>query len=221
MALAVSVSTAQTQSPPLWRETLSEKVFDWDYTPLGSVLVQLDSGPLFALDAETGKHLWSRADRVRIVRAPGMLAAFATTPTGGAVVDLASGQDRWKTETLGFSSIKGAAYLPSRGLVLVYGVTAESPHVLVAVKYESGEVLWKQAALYASPDLAPQARKINYPAYTLDTDDTVVLAPTLDEDAIWGPRRAGLIRLPFSVRESNGLVGANPVSVSTDGSGQM
>ena len=196
-ALTVSVTAASAQHPTLWRETLSSRVVTFGPTPFGSVLVQLTSG-LFALDPETGKHLWSRADVTGspIDVVPGTTVAFVRTARGRVVLDLESGQDRWKPTTLGFSHIKGGVDLPSRGLVLVYGVTAESSHTLMAVRYETGEVLWKQTTLFAGPDLAPKARRVNYTAYALDTDDTVVLAPTEDGGFMEGrPSRAGLIRL--------------------------
>jgi outer membrane protein assembly factor BamB len=184
LAVAVFVSAAHAQTPPLWRETLSAKAVAFDFTPFGSVVVQLKSG-LFAVDPETGKHIWSRPDVTEHTIVSETPFAIVTTAAGQAVIDLESGQDRWKLASLGFSSVKGFVHLQPADLLLVYGEAPESAHMLIAARYKSGEIVWKQAALYATADLLPKARKIQYGAHILDTDRTVVLDPTND----------GLIRL--------------------------
>jgi outer membrane protein assembly factor BamB len=102
------------------------------------------------------------------------------TATGQTVIDLESGQDRWKLSSLGFSSVKGIVHLPERDLMLVFGETSESRHVMVAARYETGEVLWKQPGLYSTPVLASRAQKIKYGRRISDTENTVVLDPTDD-----------------------------------------
>ena len=47
------------------------------------------------------------------------------------MIDLESGQDRWKLSSLGFSSVKDIVFLASRDLMLVFGETTENRHVLV------------------------------------------------------------------------------------------
>jgi hypothetical protein len=184
VALAVSVAAAHADPPVLWRDAPPARVKALDYTPLGSLLVQLQTG-LVAMDPETGEHLWSRADVAHYVLLPGTPLAVVTTPGGLAVTDLESGEDRWRFAALGFSSVRGMVPLLPAGLILVYGETPESPHAVVAAAYESGEVAWIQAGLFATPALAPKARKVQYAAHALDTDHTAILDPTED----------GLIRL--------------------------
>jgi len=184
LTLAVPVRAAHAQAAPLWREAVSAKVENYGYSAFGSLLVQLKTG-LLALDPETGKHLWSRPDVTDYVMVSGTPFGVAETTSGRIVIDLESGQDRWKLSSLGFSSVKGILHLPSRNLMLIFGETTESRHMLIAAGYESGEMLWKQPGLYAIPALAAKAQKIKYGRPFSDTENTVVLDPTDD----------GLIRL--------------------------
>jgi outer membrane protein assembly factor BamB len=184
LTLLVVVPAPHAQDAPLWRETVSAKVESYDYSAFGSLLVQLKTG-LLALDPETGKHLWSRLDVSDYGVLSGTSFGVAETTAGRTVVDLESGQDRWKLSSLGFSSVKDIVLLASRDLMLVFGETTENRHVLVAARYESGEVVWKQPGLYSAPALASKAQKIKYRRWLSDTEHTVVLDPTDD----------GLIRL--------------------------
>jgi hypothetical protein len=190
VVLAASVAAAHADPAVLWRDTPPARVKALDYTPLGSLLVQLETG-LLAVDPETGKHLWSRADVTAYILLPGTSLAVVTTAGGHTVIDLESGQDRWRFAALGFSAVRGMVRLPPAGLILVYGETPESPHAIAAAAYESGEVAWTQAGLYATPALAPKARKVHYAAHALDTDHTAILDPTED----------GLIRLDLRTGE--------------------
>ena len=175
----VSVPAAQAQDAPLWRETVSAKVENYGYSAFGSLLVQLKTG-LLALDPETGEHLWARPDVSDYVMVSGTPFGVTETAAGQAVINLESGQDRWKLSSLGFSSVKGIVHLPARDLMLVFGETTESRHMMVAARYESGEVLWKQPGLYSTAALASKAQKIKYGRLISDTEDTVVLDPTDD-----------------------------------------
>jgi outer membrane protein assembly factor BamB len=185
-AIAGFASASQAQTSRLWQETLPDKAVAFDSTPFG-VLVQLKAG-FFAVDPETGKHLWMRPDVSDNTIVTGTRFGIVETAAGKAVVDLESGQDKWKLASLGLTSIKGIVHLPSVGLLLVYGESRDSPHTLVAAKYESGDVLWKQTALYPDPALAPKLTKLKYTGYVLDTETTVVLDPSED----------GLIRLDLA-----------------------
>ena len=51
---------ADAQEAPMWRETLAATVESYDFSALGSVLVQLKTGGPIAIDPETGKRVWSR-----------------------------------------------------------------------------------------------------------------------------------------------------------------
>ena len=184
LTIVLVVSAAPAQEAPLWRNVVSAHVERYDFSPLGSLLVQLKMSGLVAMDPQTGKHLWSRPDVSEYEIVPGVPFLLVKAVTGAKMIDLESGQDRWDASRLGLSSIKGYAHLSRQNLMLVHGETAESPHVMVAARYESGEVLWRQGGLYATPALAAKARKM-YPHVLPDTENTVVLDPTED----------GLIRL--------------------------
>ena len=184
LTIALVVPTADAQEAPIWRNPVATKVESYDFSPLGSLLVQAKTSGLVSLDPGTGKRLWSRPDVSEYDIVPGLPFLLVTGGLGATMIDLESGQDRWHFSRLGFSSVKGYAHVPRQNLMLVHGETAESPHVMVAVRYESGEVLWRQGGLYATPALAAKARKM-YTHVLLDTENTVVLDPTED----------GLIRL--------------------------
>ena len=187
LLLLVSLTIAKAQDPPLWKETFSTKIESYDFTSIGSMLVQFKTG-LLAIDPETGKHLWSRPEVTNHVAITGTPFCLAETPAGYRIINLDSGLDRWQFSTLGLSSVKGTVHLPSRGLILAYGETTESRHMLVAARYESGDVIWKQAELYSAPAIASKVHKIKYGRPLLDTDGTVVLDPSED----------GLIRLDLA-----------------------
>ena len=187
LLLVVPVAVARAQDAPLWKEAFPTKIEGYDFSPIGSVVVQFKAG-LLALDAATGKHLWSRPEVTKHVPIGGTPFCVAETAAGSSIIDLETGQDRWKLSSLGLTAVKGTIPLPSRGFVLVYGEAAGSRHTLVAARYESGDVLWKQAELYTAPAFASKVHKIKYGRSLLDTDTTVVLDPTED----------GLIRLDLA-----------------------
>ena len=180
----IFATTADAQTTPAWTERLPADVEAFSFAPTGAVLVQLKTG-LFAAEPETGAHVWSRPG----VRAYSLVAgtpfAIFTTAAGMTVAGVESGKDRWSFASLGFSSIKGMVHLPAVDLLLVYGVTPQSAHTLIACRYGSGERVWTQTTLYADPALASKASKVEYRTWMLDGESSVVLDPSHD----------GLIRL--------------------------
>ena len=171
------------ETPPAWKERLPADVEAFSFAPTGAVLVQLKTG-LFAAEPETGAHVW-RGGRPRLSLVAGTPFAIFTTAAGRTVAGVESGKDRWSLASLGFSSIKGMVHLPAVDLLLVYGVTPQSSHTLVACRYGSGERVWTQTTLYADPALAIQGVEVEYRTWMLDGDSSVVLDPSHD----------GLIRL--------------------------
>ncbi len=216
LTLTVVVPAPHAQDAPLWRETVSAKVESYDYSAFGSLLVQLKTG-LLALDPETGKHLWSRLDVSDYSVLSGTSFGVAETAAGQTVVDLESGQDRWKLSSLGFSSVKGIVHLESRDLMLVFGETTENRHVIVAARDESGEIVWKQPGLYSAPALASKAHKIKYRGWLSDTEHTVVLDPT-DDGLIRLDLRSGQLLWRIAKTE---LDGQEDFSASLDADGRI
>lgn len=180
----ITSTAAHAQTVPLWKEPLKTQPAQFGPTPFGSMLVQLKTG-LFAVNSETGIHVWSRPEVTDYELIAGTPFAVFTTAKGKAVADLESGKDVWAFASLGLNSTKGQIVLPGPGLVLVYGPTAESAHTLVAVEMATGKVTWKQTTLFSDPAFARKASDVVYVDFTLDTDHTIVLDPYLD----------GLIRL--------------------------
>jgi outer membrane protein assembly factor BamB len=179
LLVLIPTSVARAQERPLWTEPLQERVQAFDTTGVGSVIVQLKTSA-FAIDAESGKRLWTRADVLEYELVRGTPFVVFVTPKGRSVADLASGRDLWSLNALALTAVKGLIHLPSAGTVLVYGTGPASPHTLVAARYETGEVLWQQVSLFSDPAVAPKAAKIQYRTYYLDTPSTIVLDPTED-----------------------------------------
>lgn len=185
LGFAVLLSTASAQPPAaVWQQKLSSNLKSFAFSPDGTVLVQLEN-ELFAANPETGERLWTRSDVRRFALVGGTSFAIFTSASDVSVADIDTGKDRWKYSTLGFTSIKGTIHLPRVGLLLVYGATSQSPHTLIACRYESGEKLWAQATLFpdrfeASPysDRVLQvsyASKVEYRSWLLDGDEAIVL----------------------------------------------
>ena len=179
LVLATAGGAASAQTKPIWQETLPNKPMALDTTDFRTGLVQTKTG-LFAVELETGKHVWTRTDVTRYELVPDTPFALFTTAEGQTLGNLESGTDVWKVASLGLSKVEGMLHLGKQGMVLVYGPPSETGHAVVAVKYETGEVLWKQTDLFTAPSLSSKAKKNKYHNYLADTDQSVVLDPSID-----------------------------------------
>ncbi len=170
--LLVVPASVHAQTAPLWKETLPARPLAFDITAGGDVLLQMKDG-LLAVNPETGARLWSRPDVTSFKLVSGTPFVMLATPKGETIADGETGRDRWALTDLGFTTIGGQVHLPELGVTLVYGVTPNSLHTLVAAKYESGQVIWTQASLFDT--LGKKASKLRYSAFVLDTDHSIVI----------------------------------------------
>ena len=184
LCFGVSAVSASAQSPAIWRESSATKVTAVDLTPFGSVIALAKTG-LSAIEVETGKRLWSRTDVTDYLLVAGTTYGLFTTAGGQTIANLESGQDIWNLASLGLSPVSGMIHLPSAGVLLAHGAAAESAHTLVAARYASGQIVWKQSSLFKDSALAPKAAKIRYRTHLHDSETSVILDPSDD----------GLIRL--------------------------
>jgi outer membrane protein assembly factor BamB len=141
----------------LWTHKPASDIKWYRVTDVGSLLVG-SKGALYALDGETGKEVWSRADlagaeEYEIDTIAGTPLVFVSDTSGTFrkgtrlyALDLLSGQNIWETEKL-----KGAtvAVEPVYEKDLVLLVTVENnsankakPH-LTALRMTTGELVWE------------------------------------------------------------------------------
>ncbi len=141
----------------LWTHKPASDIKWYRVTDVGSLLVG-SKGALYALDGETGKEVWSRADlagaeEYEIDTIAGTPLVFVSDTSGAFkkgtklyALDLLSGQNIWETEKL-----KGAtvAVEPVYEKDLVLLVTVENnsankakPH-LTALRMTTGELVWE------------------------------------------------------------------------------
>lgn len=141
----------------LWTHKPASDIKWYRVTDVGSLLVG-SKGALYALDGETGKEVWSRADlagaeEYEVDTIAGTPLVFVSDTSGTFkkgtrlfALDLLSGQNIWETEKL-----KGAtvAVEPVYEKDLVLLVTVENnsankakPH-LTALRMTTGELVWE------------------------------------------------------------------------------
>lgn len=141
----------------LWTHKPASDIKWYRVTDVGSLLVG-SKGALYALDGETGKEVWSRADlagseEYEVDTIAGTPLVFVSDTSGAFrkgtrlfALDLLSGQNIWETEKL-----KGAtvAVEPVYEKDLVLLVTVENnsankakPH-LTALRMTTGELIWE------------------------------------------------------------------------------
>ncbi|HXV85929.1 MAG TPA: PQQ-binding-like beta-propeller repeat protein, partial [Gemmatimonadales bacterium] len=177
MSFTLASGTA-AQSEPLWRYTAPAKIRGFQVTPLGSLLVQTDSGTV-TLDPDSGSTIWARSDMRWISLISRTALALTWLDPGGPVLwDLESG--RALTDSLPFESVRGLITLPERGLVLVHGPTAESPATLAAISLDSAGIRWRQDSLFSrvvrEPDHFKKLSLTGQPPI-VDQDSGVILYP--------------------------------------------
>jgi outer membrane protein assembly factor BamB len=140
----------------LWTHKPASDIKWYRVTDVGSLLVG-SKGALYALDGETGREVWSRADlagaeEYEVDTIAGTPLVFVSDTSGTFkkgtrlfALDLLSGQNIWETEKL-----KGAtvAVEPVYEKDLVLLVTVENnsankakPH-LTALRMTTGELVW-------------------------------------------------------------------------------
>lgn len=179
----------------LWTHKPASDIKWYRVTDVGSLLVG-SKGALYALDGETGKEVWSRADlsgaeEYEVDTIAGTPLVFVSDTSGTFkkgtklyALDLLSGQNIWETEKL-----KGAtvAVEPVYEKDLVLLVTVENnsankakPH-LTALRMTTGELVW-EADYPDNVDLYGIERGSKYfPKYDLSGANP----PVYDADSIF------------------------------------
>ena len=139
-----------SQGTPAWRYAASGDISGLWLAP-NAGLVVLTSDQIAALDPATGTPAWTRAG----VHSAGEHWWFMTSEdsTEGVLdlgdrleaVDLKTGVTRWDTPTLGITAVKGYLGVRGRGLLLVYGASAQDSSVLFGVDLATRQVRWRHA----------------------------------------------------------------------------
>jgi outer membrane protein assembly factor BamB len=185
-----------TESAPLWSYRSEHDIEEYtiiDWLDAGAsdgrdetrpILLIRTEHDLTCLDPVTGETLWKREDP--------LFEDFELWPLDlqhGLLVmddyfevfDLATGELRWDTGTLGVERAKERLSLlrhaPARDLLLIREETEENPSVLVAVDIESGELKWRQESLFTEPG---RMKRLAGQWPLMDTDTTFVLYVSKD-----------------------------------------
>jgi outer membrane protein assembly factor BamB len=194
LLLCLALSQAALGSA-LWTHKPASDIKWYRVSDVGSLLVG-SKGALYALDGETGKELWSRADlagaeEYEVDTIAGTPLVFVSDTSGSFkkgtklyALDLLSGQNIWETEKL-----KGAtvAVEPVYEKDLVLLVTVENnsankakPH-LTALRMTTGELVW-EADYPDNVDLYGIERGSKYfPKYDLSGANP----PVYDSDSVY------------------------------------
>ena len=142
---------------PLWTHRPASDIKWYRVTDVGSLLVGA-KGSLYALDGETGRQVWARADlagaeEFEVDTIPGTPLLFVSDTSGTFrkgtklyALDLLSGQNIWATEKL-----KGATVavepVYERDLVLLVTVENNSANRarprITALRMTTGELVWE------------------------------------------------------------------------------
>jgi len=179
----------------LWTHKPAGDIKWYRVTDVGSLLVG-SKGALYALDGETGREVWSRADlagaeEYEVESIAGTPLVFVSDTSGTFrkgtklyALDLLSGQNIWETEKL-----KGAAVavepVYEKDLVLLVTVENNSankakPH-LTALRMTTGELVW-EADYPDSVDLYGIERKSRFfPKFDLSGSNP----PIYDGDSVY------------------------------------
>jgi outer membrane protein assembly factor BamB len=184
------------ESAPLWSYRSED---DIDYYTIGlldagesagrdetqPLLLIRTKNDLTCLNPVTGETLWKREDpefkdielAVLDLSTYGILAQDESYE----VFDLATGERRWDTGTLGVERAKEWLLLsgqaPARDFLLFREEMEENPSVLVAVDLESGELKWRQESLFTEPG---RMKRLAGQWPLMDTDTTFVLYVSKD-----------------------------------------
>jgi outer membrane protein assembly factor BamB len=180
---------------PLWTHKPASDIKWYRVTDVGSLLVGA-KGALYALDGETGREVWSRADlagaeEFEVDTIAGTPLVFVSDTSGKIkkgtklyALDLLSGQNIWETEKL-----RGAAVavepIYEKDLVLLITVENNSankakPHI-TALRMTTGELVW-EADYPDSVDLYGIERGSKYfPKFDLSGSNP----PLYDADSVY------------------------------------
>ncbi|HWS53464.1 MAG TPA: PQQ-binding-like beta-propeller repeat protein [Pyrinomonadaceae bacterium] len=155
--LVGALLAATAVGAPLWTHKPASDIKWYRVTDVGSVLVG-SKGALYALDGETGREVWSRADlagaeEFEVDSIAGTPLVFVSDTSGRVkkgtklyALDLLTGQNVWETEKL-----KGAAVavepVYEKDLVLLVTVENNSANKakprITALRMTTGELAWE------------------------------------------------------------------------------
>ena len=168
------VTTSWGQQDPVWSVTLQDDI-EWQrLAPTGHLLVST-RGSLLSLDPETGEVLWEREDLRRLTGGEyesGMAGFIPYTPYvivrkfAGAdktvkhsnmpyyinLVNVATGEDLWTTETLELKEHYGYFLLPEVGGMLIHAKDQDGTKTVFLLQVQSGTILWENAEFFAGGD---------------------------------------------------------------------
>ena len=188
------------QSGPLWSQSFQSDIKWQHLAPSGQVVVSTDDG-MSALDPATGDVLWSNDyedveewepqdfgswleqyvpySSLAIIR---KCTCKNPGKRGGRVrhyinvLDVATGNVLWSTETLDIKDHYGYYLLPESGSMLLYGKDSDGKKTIFSIELGTGTVLWQSRDLYndkAELFMAPIA----------DTGDTILTF--MGKKSIW------------------------------------
>lgn len=158
-----------SQTAPQWRYAAPGAINALWLAPDGDVMVVM-SDQIAALDPATGTPTWTRAN-VHGAKEKWWFTTTEDTAQGILdlgdhleAIDLKTGVTRWDTPSLGIPTVKGFLAVRGRGLLLVYGSSAQDSSVLFGLDLASGQVRWRHANPFT---VAPK----RYRALTSEKDE--------------------------------------------------
>ena len=153
LALLLPIGLA-SQDTPQWRYAAPADITTLWLAPNGDVVAAMPD-QVAALDPATGSPAWTRTG-VHAAREHWWFMTSEDSVQGVLdlgdrldAIDLKTGVTRWDTPTLGITSVKGYLGVRGRGLLLVYGSSAQDSSVLFGVDLASGQVRWRHANPFA------------------------------------------------------------------------
>jgi outer membrane protein assembly factor BamB len=161
--LLAAAAIPPTHAETLWSFTTPKEIVFQRLTPLGSLLVSTDDG-LMAVDATSGKTLWTRSDIQKlkecnydeIANTSFGLVEFGEGVGGTQrrieVIDLVTGEKKWDSSDLPMNSSQGQIQVPQHGMLVMCGLPKKGKKpVLVGVGADDGAMKWQQDAVFTKP----------------------------------------------------------------------
>ena len=163
IAILALMIPVPVRAEPLWTLTTTREIVFQRLTPLGSLLVSTEDG-FSAVDAATGKPLWTRSDVQKLKECNydeiantsyGLLElgeGVGGTQRRIEVIDLTTGMKTWDSGDLPMNSSQGQLQVAHKGMLVMCGLPKKGKKpVLVGVSAEDGTMKWQQDEVFTKP----------------------------------------------------------------------
>lgn len=166
LVIVLMTSKPNAAPTPVWSLLMEEEITWFEMTIVGDLVVATKD-TLYGISSANGKESWRLSktgeklysfDWEIVSGTPYAIVNLKKKVRGASplsiMIDVRTGAELWTTEKLGLGESYGHFLFPQNDVLIIYGKMAKKPKdkVVIAVKTETGELVWIQRDFFGQKD---------------------------------------------------------------------